>query len=169
MRDEHHRGHGGGRTRRHVWLLDESENKLHQRMEKLYLSTRAAKHLQRDIVQGVDSYAVTGSKQVEIGNKLSDDSQKYGVKSTCTSGDTLSEAATYFAKARSQMEKECGNMLNAFGTKIIQPVFPKMLMAWPKPRRSHWLHMPHWLLFLWLHLQMSHRPIMLIIICSSGL
>ena len=43
MRDEHHRGHGGGRTRRHVWLLDESENKLHQRMEKLYLSTRAAK------------------------------------------------------------------------------------------------------------------------------
>ncbi|XP_066399822.1 uncharacterized protein [Miscanthus floridulus] len=59
--------------------------------------------------QGVESYAVTGSKQVEIGNKLSDDSQKYGVKSTCTSGDTLSEAATYFAKARSHMEKECGN------------------------------------------------------------
>jgi len=56
--------------------------------------------------------------QCVLGNKLSDDSQKYGVKSTCTSGDTLSEAATYFAKARSQMEKECGNMLKAFGTKV---------------------------------------------------
>jgi hypothetical protein len=55
------------------------------------------------------------------GNKLSDDSQKYGVENTCTSGDTLSRAATYFAKARSLMEKERGNMLKAFGTQVCIP------------------------------------------------
>jgi hypothetical protein len=55
------------------------------------------------------------------GSKLSDDSQKYGVGNTCTSGDTLSKAATYFGKARSQMEKERGNMLKAFGTQVCVP------------------------------------------------
>ncbi|PWZ45083.1 hypothetical protein Zm00014a_002634 [Zea mays] len=102
-------------------FTDESEVKMHQRLEKLYLSTRAAKHFQRDIVRGMEGYIVTGSKQVEIGNKLSDDSQKYGAENTCTSGDTLSKAATYFGKARSQMEKERGNMLNAFGTQVYVP------------------------------------------------
>jgi hypothetical protein len=51
-------------------FTDESEVKLHQRLEKLYLSTRAAKHFQRDIVRGVEGYIVTGSKQVEIGTFL---------------------------------------------------------------------------------------------------
>jgi hypothetical protein len=55
------------------------------------------------------------------GNKLSDDSQKYGAENTCTIGDTLSRAATYFAKARSVMEKERGNMLKAFGTQVCIP------------------------------------------------
>ncbi|VAH50036.1 unnamed protein product [Triticum turgidum subsp. durum] len=89
-------------------FTDESEVKLHQRLEKLYLST-----FQRDVVRGVEGYIVTGSKQ---GNKLSDDSQKYGIENTCTSGNTLSRAATYYGKARSLIEKERGNMLKAFGT-----------------------------------------------------
>ncbi|XBJ03456.1 hypothetical protein VPH35_022603 [Triticum aestivum] len=101
-------------------FTDESEVKLHQRLEKLYLSTRAAKHFQRDVVRGVEGYIVTGSKQVEIGNKLSDDSQKYGIENTCTSGNTLSRAATYYGKARSLIEKERGNMLKAFGTQVVE-------------------------------------------------
>lgn len=117
-------------------FTDESEVKLHQRLEKLYLSTRAAKHFQRDIVRGVEGYIVTGSKQVEIGNKLSDDSQKYGVGNTCTSGDTLSKAATYFGKARSQMEKERGNMLKAFGTQVAEPL-RAMVMGAPLEDARH--------------------------------
>ncbi|KAF0893743.1 hypothetical protein E2562_029416 [Oryza meyeriana var. granulata] len=103
-------------------FTDESEVNLHQRLEKLFLSTRAAKHFQRDIVRGVEGYIVTGSKQVDIGNKLSDDSQKYGTGNTCTSGNTLSKAATYYGKARSLMEKERGNMLKAFGTQVAEPL-----------------------------------------------
>ncbi|KQJ83831.1 SH3 domain-containing protein 2 [Brachypodium distachyon] len=117
-------------------FTDESEVKLHQRLEKLYLSTRAAKHFQRDVVRGVEGYIVTGSKQVEIGNKLCDDSQKYGIENTCTSGNTLSKAATYYGKARSLIEKERGNMLKAFGTQVAEPL-RAMVMGAPLEDARH--------------------------------
>lgn len=53
------------------------------------------------------------------GTKLSEDSRKYGVENTCTSGSTLSKAASSFARARAQMEKERGNLLKALGTQVI--------------------------------------------------
>uniref|UniRef100_A0A0E0KTC1 SH3 domain-containing protein n=1 Tax=Oryza punctata TaxID=4537 RepID=A0A0E0KTC1_ORYPU len=117
-------------------FTDESEVNLHQRLEKLYLSTRAAKHFQRDIVRGVEGYIITGSKQVDIGNKLSDDSQKYGTGNTCTSGNTLSKAATYYGKACSLMEKERGNMLRAFGTQVAEPL-RAMVMGAPLEDARH--------------------------------
>ncbi|KAL0356660.1 UNVERIFIED_CONTAM: SH3 domain-containing protein 2 [Sesamum calycinum] len=101
-------------------VADDAELQQHQKLEKLYISTRAAKHFQRDIVRGVEGYIVTGSKQVEIGTKLSEDSRKYGVENTCTSGSTLSKAATNFARARAQMEKERGNLLKALGTQAVE-------------------------------------------------
>ena len=52
------------------------------------------------------------------GDKLSDDCRKYGVGSTCTSGNTLSKAALKFGAARSQIEKEHGNLLKALGTQV---------------------------------------------------
>ncbi|KAE9620351.1 hypothetical protein Lal_00019475 [Lupinus albus] len=103
-------------------VIDEVELHLYQKLEKLYTSTRAAKHYQRDIVRGVEGYIVTGSKQVEIGTKLSEDSRKYGAENTCTSGNTLSRAALSFAQARAQMEKERGNSLKALGTQVAEPL-----------------------------------------------
>lgn len=78
---------------------DDNELQLHQKLEKLYISTRAAKvypsvyssnlpqrfslvtlfdihtvfanqHYQRDVIRGVEGYIVTGFKQVEIGEFL---------------------------------------------------------------------------------------------------
>ncbi|KAI9123674.1 hypothetical protein K1719_004974 [Acacia pycnantha] len=72
-------GYGGSDN---VIATDETELQQHQKLEKLYISTRAGKHYQRDIVRGVEGYIVTGSKQVEIGTKLSEDSRKYGVGTT---------------------------------------------------------------------------------------
>ncbi|XP_048444295.1 SH3 domain-containing protein 2-like isoform X1 [Pyrus x bretschneideri] len=46
---------------------DENEFQQHQKLEKLYISTRAAKHYQKEIVRGVEGYIVAGSKHVEIG------------------------------------------------------------------------------------------------------
>ncbi|KAI8531981.1 hypothetical protein RHMOL_Rhmol11G0177500 [Rhododendron molle] len=103
---------------------DEAELQHHQKLEKLYISTRAAKvietlcQFQRDIVRGVEGYIVTGSKQVEIGTKLSEDCRKYGSENTCTSGSTLSKATSSFGRARAQMEKEHGNLLKSLGTQV---------------------------------------------------
>ncbi|THG18935.1 hypothetical protein TEA_029284 [Camellia sinensis var. sinensis] len=103
-------------------VTDEAELHQHQKLEKLYISTRTAKHFQRDTVRGVESYIVTGSKQVEIGTKLSEDCRKYGVENTCTSGNTLSKAALSFGRARAQMEKERANLLKALGTQVAEPL-----------------------------------------------
>ncbi|KAL8556194.1 hypothetical protein ACS0TY_003836 [Phlomoides rotata] len=115
---------------------DDAEFQQHQKLEKLYISTRAGKHFQRDIVRGVEGYIVTGSKQVEIGTKLSEDSRKYGVENTCTSGSTLSKAASSFARARAQMEKERGNLLKALGTQVAEPL-RAMVMGAPLEDARH--------------------------------
>jgi len=99
-------------------VTNEAEFQLYQKLEKLYISTRAAKHFQRDVVRGVEGYIVTSSKQVEIGNKLSEDSRKYGVENTCTSGDILSRAALSYGRVRSQIEKERMNLMKALSTLV---------------------------------------------------
>ncbi|XP_050363437.1 SH3 domain-containing protein 2-like [Argentina anserina] len=103
-------------------VVDETELQQHQKLEKLFISTRAGKHYQKDIVRGVEGYIVTGSKLVEIGTKLSEDSRKYGAEKTCTTGNTLSRAALSFGRARAQMEKECGILLKALGTQVAEPL-----------------------------------------------
>ncbi|KAF8405312.1 hypothetical protein HHK36_010216 [Tetracentron sinense] len=103
-------------------VTDGAELQQHQKLEKLYISTRAGKHFQRDIVRGVEGYIVTGSKQIEICTKLSEDSKKYGVENNCTSGNTLSKAALSYGRARAQMEKERGNLLKALGTQVAEPL-----------------------------------------------
>lgn len=125
-------GYGGSDT----VLTDDAELQQHQKLEKLYISTRASKHFQRDIVRGVEGYIVTGSKQVEIGTKLSEDCRKYGAESTCTSGSTLSKAALSYGRARAQMEKEQGNLLKALGTQIAEPL-RAMVMGAPLEDARH--------------------------------
>ncbi|CAN0910491.1 SH3 domain-containing protein 2 [Linum grandiflorum] len=125
-------GHGGSDG----VVTDEAELHQHQKLEKLYISTRAAKHFQRDIVRGTEGYVVTGSKQVEIGTKLSEDSRKYGSGNTCTSGNTLSRAALSYGRARAQMEKERGNMLKALGTQVAEPL-RAMVMGAPLEDARH--------------------------------
>lgn len=117
-------------------VTDEAELQHHQRLEKLYISTRAGKHYQRDIVRGAEGYIVTGSKQVEIGTKLSEDSRKYGSENTCTSGGTLTRASLSFGRARAQMEKERGNLLKALGTQVAEPL-RAMVMGAPLEDARH--------------------------------
>ncbi|XP_075474023.1 SH3 domain-containing protein 2-like [Primulina tabacum] len=117
-------------------VTDDPELIQHQKLERLYISTRAAKHFQRDIVRGVEGYIVTGSKQVEIGTKMSEDSRKYGAENTCTSGNLLSKAASNFARARALMEKERGNLLKVLGTQVAEPL-RAMVMGAPLEDARH--------------------------------
>ncbi|KAK0581147.1 hypothetical protein LWI29_010502 [Acer saccharum] len=127
---------GGGYGGSDNLVTDEQELQQHQKLERLYISTRAGKHFQRDIVRGVEGYIVTGSKQVEIGTKLSEDSRKYGSENTCTSGNTLSKAALSYGRTRAQMEKERGNMLKALGTQVAEPL-RAMVMGAPLEDARH--------------------------------
>ncbi|KAG5239027.1 endophilin-A [Salix suchowensis] len=79
-------------------------------------------HFQRDIVRGVEGYIVTGSKQVEIGTKFSEDSRKYGCMN--------------YGRARAQMEKERGNLLKALGTQVAEPL-RAMVMGSPLEDARH--------------------------------
>ncbi|XP_052192373.1 SH3 domain-containing protein 2-like [Diospyros lotus] len=117
-------------------VLDATELQQYQKLEQLYLSTRGAKHFQREIVRGVEGSIVTGSKQVEIGTKLSESGRKYGVENTCTSCNTLSKAAFNFGRAHCQMEKERGNMLKALGTQVAEPL-RAMVMGAPLEDARH--------------------------------
>ncbi|KAL0376184.1 UNVERIFIED_CONTAM: SH3 domain-containing protein 2 [Sesamum calycinum] len=119
-----------------VVMNNDAELRQHKKLEKLYISTRAAKHFQRDIVRGIEGYIVIGSKQIEIGTKMSEDSRKYGVQNTCTSANTLSKAASSFARARAQMEKERGNLLKALGTQVTEPL-RAMVMGAPLDDARH--------------------------------
>lgn len=101
---------------------NEADIQQHLRLENLYISTRAGKHFQRDIVRGVEGYIVTGSKQVEIGTKMSEDSRKYGAESSCTSGTTLSKVAVSFGSARAQIEAERETLLKSLGTQVAEPL-----------------------------------------------
>ncbi|RZC52073.1 hypothetical protein C5167_020497 [Papaver somniferum] len=124
-------GHGGSE-----FGSDNADVQQHQKLERLYISTRAGKHFQRDIVRGVEGYIVTGSKQIEIGSKLSEDSRKYGAENTCTSGNTLSKASLSYGRARSQMEKERSNLLKALGTQVAEPL-RAMVMGAPLEDARH--------------------------------
>ncbi|GAA0154656.1 scaffold/adaptor protein [Lithospermum erythrorhizon] len=117
-------------------VADEADLHHHQKLENLYISTRAAKHFQRDIVRGVEAYIVTASKQVEIGTKLSDDNRKYGAENTCTTATTLSKAALSFSTARAQMEKEHGNLFKALGMQVAEPL-RAMVMGVPLEDARH--------------------------------
>uniref|UniRef100_M1B2P0 Clathrin binding protein n=1 Tax=Solanum tuberosum TaxID=4113 RepID=M1B2P0_SOLTU len=99
-------------------VTDEVELQQHQKLEKLYISTRAGKHFQRDIVRGVEGYIITASKQIEIGTRLSEDSRKYGAENTCTSGSTLSKAALSYSRAQGEIEKEREDLLKSLGTQV---------------------------------------------------
>ncbi|KAL8030672.1 hypothetical protein ABFX02_14G300600 [Erythranthe guttata] len=100
----------------------ETEIQLSDKLEKLCISTRAAKHFQRDVVRGIEGLIVTGSKQIEIGTRLSEDGQKYGSENTCTSGSTLSNVALTYSKARAQIEKEHENLLKLLRTQVTEPL-----------------------------------------------
>lgn len=109
--------------------LDEAELRQYHKLEKLYNSTRSCKHFQRDVVRGLEGYIITGSKQAEIGNKLAEDSKKYGAENTCTSGIALTKAALSFSRARTQMTKEHEHLLRVYGTQVAEPLRALILGA----------------------------------------
>lgn len=118
-------GHGSGND----VIIDEAELQRHQQLEKLYISTRAAKHFQREVVRGVEGLVSTGSKQSEVANKLADECRKYGTEGPGVGG-ALSTASLQYGSAKIQMEKERDTMQRVLSTQVAEPL-KAMVMGAP--------------------------------------
>ncbi|KAG1362747.1 SH3 domain-containing protein 2 [Cocos nucifera] len=110
-------------------LVDEAELQCHQNLKMLYTSTRAAKHLQRDIVRGVEAFVAISLKQMEIVKKLAENCCKYGNENQ-SSGFALARASLDFGTSHILMEKERENLLNTLGDQVFEPL-RAMIMGAP--------------------------------------
>ncbi|XP_024369211.1 SH3 domain-containing protein 2 isoform X2 [Physcomitrium patens] len=110
-------------------IIDEAELQRHHQLERLYTSTKIAKHFQREIVRGVEGIISTGVKQYEVANKLADDCRKYATEGPSSSG-VLAKASFHFGSARKQMENERDNMHRFIGTQVAEPL-RSMVMGAP--------------------------------------
>ncbi|XP_024395037.1 SH3 domain-containing protein 2 [Physcomitrium patens] len=116
-------------------IHDEAELQRHQQLEKLYISTKTAKHFQREIVRAVEGIISSGVKQLEIVNKLAEDCRKYATEGP-SNGGALARAAMQFGTARTQMERERDNMHRSIGTQVAEPL-RAMVMGAPLEDARH--------------------------------
>ncbi|XP_021890043.1 SH3 domain-containing protein 1-like, partial [Carica papaya] len=101
-----HLGHFGNEA----VLIDEAELQCHQQLQDLYSSTKAAKHLQRNIVRGIEGFIATSSKLMEISRKLAEDCKKYGVENQSIQSP-LARASLQFGTSHKSMEDERASLL----------------------------------------------------------
>ncbi|XP_062216110.1 SH3 domain-containing protein 2-like isoform X1 [Phragmites australis] len=110
-------------------LVDEAELEYHQNLQRLYSTTRAAKHFQRNIVRGVEGFIAVSTKQMEIVKKLAEDCCKYG-NDNQHFGFVLARASVEFGKSHSQIEEERENLLKVLGEEVFEPL-REMIMSAP--------------------------------------
>ena len=109
-------GGGGGNL-----LLDKAEQQRQEELGRLYTSTRAAKHFQKDIVKGIEGFVSTGHKQLEITSRLAGDCERYGSEGPSVKAP-LSRATIQYSSARHKMEKERENFHKALSTLVAEPL-----------------------------------------------
>lgn len=110
-------------------LVDEAELECHHNLQRLYNSTRAAKHFQRTIVRGVEGFVAVSTKQMEIVKKLAEDCCKYG-NNNQNLGFVLGIASVEFGKSHTQMEIEREKLLKVLGEQVFEPL-REMIMSAP--------------------------------------
>eukprot|EP00897_Mesotaenium_endlicherianum_P002849 jgi/Mesen1/2592/ME000164S01716 len=102
-------------------VLDEAELHRHNQLEKLYASTKAAKHYQREIVKGVEGIVSVSSKEQEYVLKLSEDCKKYGSEGLGVGG-TLGRSSLHFSTALQGLERERDSLHRSLSTQVAEPL-----------------------------------------------
>ncbi|KAH7295704.1 hypothetical protein KP509_27G061500 [Ceratopteris richardii] len=102
-------------------VTDAAELQRHQQLEKLYNSTRAGKHYQRDIVKGVEGVVLNGNRQVEVVNKLCEEVTKYASESL-GGQEVLGKSLLCYGKHRARVEREREILFNTFTTQVVEPL-----------------------------------------------
>lgn len=102
-------------------VTDAAELQRHQQLEKLYTCTRMGKHYQRDIVKGVEGVILTGTRQIEVVNKLCEDVSKYASESLGGQG-VLGKSLVGYGKHRIRLEREREILFNTLSTQVVEPL-----------------------------------------------
>ncbi|PIA30047.1 hypothetical protein AQUCO_05700034v1 [Aquilegia coerulea] len=101
-------------------VIDDVELQRHQQLEKLYRSTRAGKDFQKDIVRAAEAFTALGTKDIEIGTKLSEDCCRYGSENV--NDNILAKAASVYGDARIHVEKEQEDLNKLLSSQILEPL-----------------------------------------------
>ncbi|KMT11520.1 hypothetical protein BVRB_5g108390 [Beta vulgaris subsp. vulgaris] len=104
-----------------AFVVDEAEIACRDQLQKLYTSTRAAKHFEKDIVQGIEGIMSVTSKQIEIERKFAEDCSRYETENHCSTSP-LAETALRVGTARNSMVEEKGTLLRVFSEKVCKPL-----------------------------------------------
>ncbi|TVU47635.1 hypothetical protein EJB05_07241 [Eragrostis curvula] len=110
-------------------LVDEAELECHQNLQRLYSSTRAAKHFQRNIIRGVEGFIAVSTKQMDIVRRLAEDCCRYGNDSQ-NADFVLARVSVEFGKSHNQIETERENLLKVLGEQVFEPL-REMIMSAP--------------------------------------
>ncbi|KAG5134630.1 hypothetical protein AAZX31_09G197300 [Glycine max] len=102
-------------------MIDESEIECHQQLQKLYTSTKTAKHFQRHIVRAIEGFVSVCSKQMEIVRRMARDCCKYGTENLGSSY-LLARASLQFGNTYDTMENERETLLGILGDQISEPL-----------------------------------------------
>ncbi|KAH7687148.1 Lysophosphatidic acid acyltransferase endophilin/SH3GL involved in synaptic vesicle formation protein [Dioscorea alata] len=116
-------------------VADGAELSCHQKLQTLFDSTKAAKHFQRDIVRGVESFISVSAKQMGIVTKLAEDCCKYGSEYQ-NYIFALPKASLEFGTSHKLMEKEREQLLKMLGDQVFQPL-RTMIMSAPLEDARH--------------------------------
>ncbi|GJP56903.1 hypothetical protein CLOM_g15960 [Closterium sp. NIES-68] len=112
----------GGSARSDGIVVDEAELQRHQQLERLYNTTKSAKHFQREMVKGIEGIINANLKHIESIAKLSEECRKYGAPESPGGSTVLGRAALHFGAAHSAIEKERDNMDRTLGTQVGDPL-----------------------------------------------
>eukprot|EP00268_Persea_americana_P038382 TRINITY_DN37969_c1_g2_i1.p1 TRINITY_DN37969_c1_g2~~TRINITY_DN37969_c1_g2_i1.p1 ORF type:complete len:352 (+),score=96.87 TRINITY_DN37969_c1_g2_i1:364-1419(+) len=111
---------GTGYESSEVMVIDEVELQRHHQIEKLYRSSRAGKDFQKDVVRAAETFTSIGYKHIEAGNKLAEDSCKYGAENV--SSGILTKAASLYGDTRVHVEKEQEDFNRVLFSQILEPL-----------------------------------------------
>ncbi|KAF6168792.1 hypothetical protein GIB67_012190 [Kingdonia uniflora] len=100
---------------------DEAELQCHQLLQKLFNSTKNAKHFQRDLVRSFESFISISSKQMQIAIRLAEECCNYGNENQSFSS-AIAKACLHFGTSHTSMEKERESLLNILGAEVCGPL-----------------------------------------------
>jgi endophilin-A len=104
-------------------MADESELECYHKLQKLYTSTKTAKHFQRHIVRGIEGFISVSSKQMEIVRKLAKDCCKYGTENEKhDSNYPLASASLQYGNSYDILENERETLLGILRDQISEPL-----------------------------------------------